>query len=75
MDQLTVANSKDRSQVLQFRVFVGRKSNVDRGRCQNGGGSSFCQKFVDQTESVYGKALDKQFERLRVGMYLDKKKH
>jgi hypothetical protein len=36
---------------------------------------SFGEKFVDQTESVYGKALDKQFERLRVGMYLDKKKH
>jgi hypothetical protein len=36
---------------------------------------SFGEKFVDQTESVYGKALDKQFSRLRIGMYLDKKKH
>lgn len=36
---------------------------------------SFGDKFVDQTESVYGKALDKQFERLRIGTYLDKKKH
>lgn len=35
---------------------------------------SFGEKFVDQTESVYGKALDKQFERLRIGTYLDKKK-
>ncbi len=36
---------------------------------------SFGEKFVDQTESVYGKALDKQFERLRIGTYLDGKKH
>ena len=36
---------------------------------------SFGDKFVDQTEEVYGKALNKQFERLRIGMYLDKKKH
>ena len=36
---------------------------------------SFGNKFVDQTEEVYGKALNKQFERLRIGMYLDKKKH
>jgi len=38
-------------------------------------GESFGEKFVDQTESVYGKALDKQFERLRIGRYADKKKH
>jgi len=36
---------------------------------------SFEEKFVDQTENVYGKALDKQFERLRIGNYFDKKKH
>ena len=36
---------------------------------------SFGDKFVDQTESVYGSALDKQFSRLRIGMYLDQKKH
>lgn len=35
---------------------------------------SFGEKFVDQTESVYGKALDKQLSRLRIGMYLEKKK-
>jgi hypothetical protein len=36
---------------------------------------SFGDKFVGQTEEVYGNALNKQFERLRIGMYLDKKKH
>jgi hypothetical protein len=35
---------------------------------------SFGEKFVDQTEQVYGKALNKQLERLRIGMYLDKKR-
>lgn len=35
---------------------------------------SFGEKFVDQTESVYGKALDKQFTKLRIGEYLEKKK-
>jgi hypothetical protein len=36
---------------------------------------SFGEKFVNQTEGVYGKALDRQFSRLRIGTYLDKKKH
>jgi curli biogenesis system outer membrane secretion channel CsgG len=34
---------------------------------------SFGEKFVDQTEDVYGKALDKQLAKLRIGQYLDKK--
>jgi hypothetical protein len=36
---------------------------------------SFGDKFVDQTEEVYGKALNKQLERLRIGMYVERKKH
>jgi hypothetical protein len=56
---LTMADAKT-GEILAF----ARLSNAE----------SFGQKFVDQTESVYGKALDKQFERLRIGMYLDKKK-
>ena len=36
---------------------------------------NFGDKFVDQTESVYGKALDKQLSRLRVGRYFEEKKH
>ncbi|MGP8252404.1 MAG: hypothetical protein ACLQHF_10240, partial [Terracidiphilus sp.] len=57
---LTMADAKT-GEILAF----ARLSNAE----------SFGDKFVDQTESVYGKALDKQFERLRIGMYLDKKKH
>jgi hypothetical protein len=57
---LTMADAKT-GEILVF----ARLSNAE----------SFGEKFVDQTESVYGKALDKQFERLRIGTYLDKKKH
>lgn len=57
---LTMADAKT-GEILAF----ARLSNAE----------SFGDKFVDQTESVYGKALDKQFSRLRIGMYLDKKKH
>jgi hypothetical protein len=57
---LTMADAKT-GEILVF----ARLSNAE----------SFGEKFVDQTESVYGKALDKQFSRLRIGMYLDKKKH
>lgn len=57
---LTMADAKT-GEILVF----SRLSNAE----------SFQEKFVDQTESVYGKALDKQFERLRIGDYFDKKKH
>jgi hypothetical protein len=57
---LTMADAKT-GEVLAF----ARLTNAE----------SFGEKFVDQTEGVYGKALDKQFSRLRIGMYLDKKKH
>ena len=57
---LTMADAKT-GEILAF----ARLSNAE----------SFGDKFIDQTESVYGKALDKQFSRLRIGMYLDKKKH
>jgi len=57
---LTMADAKT-GEILVF----SRLSNAE----------SFGEKFVDQTESVYGKALDKQFERLRIGRYADKKKH
>ncbi len=36
---------------------------------------SFGTKFVDQSEQTFGKALDKQFNKMRIGLYLDKKKH
>ncbi len=57
---LTMADAKT-GEILAF----ARLSNAE----------SFGDKFVDQTECVYGKALDKQFSRPRIGMYLDKKKH
>lgn len=57
---LTMADAKT-GEVLVF----SRLSNAE----------SFGEKFVDQTEGVYGKSLDKQFSRLRIGAYLDKKKH
>lgn len=57
---LTMADAKT-GEVLAF----ARLTNAE----------SFGEKFVDQTEGVYGKALDKQFTRLRIGTYLDKKKH
>ncbi len=57
---LTMADAKT-GEIIAF----SRMSNAE----------SFGDKFVDQTEEVYGKALNKQFERLRIGMYLDKKKH
>ncbi len=55
---LTMADAKT-GEILAF----ARLSNAE----------SFGEKFVDQTESVYGKALDKQFQRLRIGMYVKKK--
>ena len=57
---LTMADAKT-GEIIAF----SRMSNAE----------SFGDKFVDQTESVYGKALNKQFERLRIGTYLDAKKH
>jgi hypothetical protein len=36
---------------------------------------SFGEKFVDRADNVYGKALDHQLERLRIGTYLTAKKH
>jgi hypothetical protein len=57
---LTMADAKT-GEIIAF----SRMSNAE----------SFGDKFVDQTEEVYGKALNKQFERLRIGMYLDKRKH
>lgn len=57
---LTMADAKT-GEIIAF----SRMSNAE----------SFGDKFVDQTEEVYGKALNKQFERLRIGEYLDKKKH
>lgn len=57
---LTMADAKT-GEIIAF----SRMSNAE----------SFGDKFVDQTEEVYGKALNKQFERLRIGMYLDRKKH
>jgi hypothetical protein len=57
---LTMADAKT-GEVLAF----ARLSNAE----------NFGDKFVDQTESVYGKALDKQLSRLRVGRYFDEKKH
>lgn len=57
---LTMADAKT-GEILAF----SRMSNAE----------SFGEKFVDQTESVYGKALNKQLERLRIGTYIDKKKH
>lgn len=57
---LTMADAKT-GEILAF----ARLTNVE----------SFGEKFVDQTESVYGKALDKQLERLRIGTYLAKKNH
>ena len=56
---LTMADAKS-GEVLAF----ARLSNAE----------SFGEKFVDQTDSVYGKALDKQFTKLRIGTYLDRKK-
>jgi curli biogenesis system outer membrane secretion channel CsgG len=56
---LTMADAKT-GEIIAF----SRMSNAE----------SFGEKFVDQTEEVYGKALNKQFERLRIGMYIDKKK-
>lgn len=57
---LTLADAKT-GEILAF----ARLSNAE----------SFGDKFVDQTESVYGKALDKQFSRLRIGVYLDQRNH
>jgi hypothetical protein len=57
---LTMADAKT-GEIIAF----SRMSNAE----------SFGDKFVDQTEEVYGKALNKQLERLRIGMYIDKKKH
>jgi hypothetical protein len=31
------------------------------------------QKFVDDTEKIYGKALDKQFTKLKIGLHSEKK--
>ncbi len=56
---LTMADAKT-GEIIAF----SRMSNAE----------SFGEKFVDKTEEVYGKALNKQFERLRIGMYIDKKK-
>lgn len=55
---LTMADAKT-GEILAF----ARLSNAE----------SFGDKFVDQTESVYGKALDKQLARLKIGRYADKK--
>jgi len=57
---LTMADAKT-GEIIAF----SRMSNAE----------SFGEKFVDQTEEVYGKALNKQLERLRIGMYIDRKKH
>jgi len=57
---LTMADAKT-GEIVAF----SRMSNAE----------SFGEKFVDQTEEVYGKALNKQLERLRIGTYLDQKKH
>jgi hypothetical protein len=57
---LTMADAKS-GEILAF----ARLSNAE----------SFHENFVDQPENVYGKALNKQFTRLRIGLYLDKKKH
>lgn len=37
-----------------------------------GGGGA---RFADQTEKSYGKAIDKQFTKMRIGDYFDKGKH
>lgn len=57
---LTMADAKT-GEIIAF----ARLSNAE----------SFGEKFVDQAEKTYGKALDKQFTRMRLGLYLDKKKH
>jgi hypothetical protein len=57
---LTMADAKT-GEIIAF----ARLSNAE----------SFGEKFVDQTEQTYGKALDKQFTRMKIGLYLDKKKH
>jgi hypothetical protein len=35
--------------------------------------ASFGEKFVDDTEKVYGKALDKQFTKLKIGLHGERK--
>jgi hypothetical protein len=57
---LTMADAKS-GEIIAF----ARLSNAE----------SFGEKFVDQTEQTYGKALDKQFTKMRLGLYLGKKKH
>jgi hypothetical protein len=57
---LTMADAKT-GEVIGF----ARLSNAE----------SFGTKFVDQSEQTFGKALDKQFNRMRIGLYLEKKRH
>ena len=51
---LTMADAKT-GEILAF----ARLTNVD----------SFGQKFMDETEKAYGKALDKQLTRLKIGLH------
>ncbi len=72
---MIVGGSSNTSYATLILTMVDAKSGEVVAFSRMSNAESFGEKFVDQTESVYGKALDKQLERLRIGSYVDKKKH
>jgi hypothetical protein len=72
---MLVGGPNSASEATLILTMVDAKTGEIVGFARLSNAESFGEKFVDQTEQTYGKALDKQFSRMRIGLYLDKKKH
>jgi hypothetical protein len=72
---LLVGGKSNTSYATLVLTMADAKSGEILGFARLSNAESFHENFADQPENVYGKALDKQFTRLRIGQYLDKKKH